>query len=491
MQVTQTIKMGKILIVDDEYDIRHGLANSLESLGYEVAEAGTGEEALFYLKNPANEVNFVITDYKMPGMDGFDVLKEAKKKNPDLPVVIMTGHGGVHHAVEAIQRGANDYLCKPFRFEELEKIVEKDLVAREMSEEACELPETLTKASSDMISNDPELLHILAKAERVANSDAPVLIEGPSGTGKELLARQIHDWSPRANEPWVAINCAALPAGLLESELFGFEKGSFTGALEKRSGKFEQANGGTLLLDEIGELDPILQAKLLRVLQEGEVDRIGGKKPMKVNVRIIATTNKSLESLVRQSKFREDLYFRLYGVRFGLPSLNDRKADIPLLAEKFLERNSLSMGRNLYFADGVLESLQGRLWSGNIRELERAVERAAILAESNEVSLKDFDFEKKDSGLIKAFGSPSNLESASRTIKEMERDTILSALEDNEGNRTHAAKSLGMSLRTLRHKLKTYREEGVYIAPARQDAVGNTYRYAQSDAGLEALRGDS
>ncbi|MDB5038238.1 MAG: Fis family transcriptional regulator [Bacteriovoracaceae bacterium] len=454
----------KILVVDDESGIRDGIKSALEQLGFLVSTAESGEQALYQFRN-AHDISFVLSDYKMPGLTGFDLLQEIKKQSPQTKVVLMTGFGSVHHAVNAMQLGADDYLCKPFAVEDLERIILK-----------CRPPskfESSSQIATSLISEDPAFKALLKKADRAAKSNAPILIEGSSGTGKELLARQIHEWSPRKEKPWVAINCAALPAGLLESELFGFEKGAFTGALEKKHGKFEQANGGTLLLDEIGELDPLLQAKLLRVLQEGEVDRLGGKKSIKIDVRVIATTNRNLEKLVHEDKFREDLFFRLYGVRFILPNLRDRALDIPVLAKEFLRRQSSIQGNELCFAEGVLESLQRMAWPGNVRELERAIERAAVFSDRGIVHLENFEFTAPQAfhpANAKSFhgshGTPARVfnidqTSSQRPIREMEREIILSALESHAGNRTHTARALGMSLRTLRHKLKQYREAGL------------------------------
>lgn len=445
---------SRVLVVDDEADIRSGLSTSLEQLGFQVTAAASGEEAVHELSQ-GQEISCVITDYKMAGLNGFDVLKEVKKRSPDTPVVLVTGFGNVHHAVEAMQLGASDYLCKPFRFSDLERVVFKSMPQKS---------DAVSTVKTSIITENSYFTKILDKAKRVARSDAPVLIEGPSGTGKELLAQQIHQWSERKDRPWVAINCAALPSGLLESELFGFEKGAFTGAVDRKIGRFEQAHSGTLLLDEIGELDPLLQAKLLRVLQEGEVDRLGARKSQKVDVRLLATTNKNLQDLVRQGSFREDLYFRLYGVRFDLPSLNQRASDIPLLAEQFLKRQSEKQGRSLCFDKGVLEGLKEHSWPGNVRELEHAVERASILAESDVIKWEHFEFvpavheKETDSGI-----QIQKQASEQKSIREMEKEIILESLAAHEGNRTKTAAALGMSLRTLRHKLKQYREAGVDV----------------------------
>ncbi len=465
---------SRVLVVDDEVSIREGLKTSLQTLGYEVETAESGEKAIHqFRQNPG--ISFVISDYRMPGLNGFDVLKEIKKSAPQTKVVMMTGYGSIHHAVEAMQLGADDYLSKPFHFDDIERVLAKNS------------PKVTPITMAAIVTQDENFVSVLRKAERAARSNAPILIEGPSGTGKELLARQIHEWSHRQSKPWVAINCAALPSGLLESELFGYERGAFTGAMERKLGRFEQANTGTLLLDEIGELDPILQAKLLRVLQEGEVDRLGGRKSTKVDVRIIATTNRNLEQLVREGKFREDLYFRLYGVKFCLPSLKSRPADISLLAQEFLRRHSTFQETEIQFAEGVLEKLEKRSWPGNIRELERAVERAAVLCDRGVIEWRNFDF--GDEQDRQNFSQPVLFplgEGSSKSIKDMEREIILKALDAHAGNRTHTAKALGMSLRTLRHKIKQYRDSGETVSSTTtgQKGLGNSGRTAGVDAEL-------
>lgn len=463
---------SRVLVVDDESQIREGLAHSLSDLGFDVTQAGTGEEALAIIKsNP--DLEFLLTDYRMPGMDGLELLRESKKISPELSVVLMTAYGSVNHAIEAIQNGADNYLCKPFSFKDLEKIIVKN-------------EEEQNSNAAHLLTKDSGLKKILAKAERAAKSMTPILIEGPSGTGKELLARQIHDWSERKNKAWVAINCAALPAGLLESELFGFERGAFTGANEKRLGKFELADGGTLLLDEIGELDLLLQAKLLRVLQENEVDRIGSRKPQKINVRIIATTNRNLESLVRKGLFREDLYFRLYGVRFTLPALRDRPEDIEFLADEFLSRQRKVQNRDLFFSAGLMDKLKSYQWMGNVRELEKAVERAAVLSETGRIEWDHFEIQDcrdlRDEN--STHFAPVTLNDTNRSIKVMEKEIILQALSEHQGNRTHTAKALGMSLRTLRHKLKQYREEAEDLSAAGQVLPSKNLQCSSHDAPL-------
>lgn len=476
-QTSDRTQTSRILVVDDEPGIRDGLKLSLEQMGYEVNTAANGEEALQKFKQHP-DVSFVLSDFKMPGMSGFDVLREIKKQSPRTKVVLMTGFGSINHAVTAMQHGADDYLAKPFSIDALERIILKNAPK-----------EVLSISSDTIISSDNHFQAILRKAERAAKGNVPILVEGASGTGKELLARQIHEWSPRAGKAWVAINCAALPAGLLESELFGFEKGAFTGAMERKPGKFEQATGGTLLLDEIGDLDLILQAKLLRVLQEGEVDRLGGRKSVKVDVRIIATTNRNLERLVHEGKFREDLFFRLYGVRFVLPSLKDRPLDIAILAQNFVARQAKEQGRDLELSDEVIPHLQRMNWPGNIRQLERAVERAAVLSETGLIKIEHFEFQNLvPTTAVYKSEVHNRIQIDQKPIREMEREIILQALDAHSGNRTHTAKSLGMSLRTLRHKLKQYREQGLLNESGEtgQDLLGRNFPLERMDATLDA-----
>jgi len=364
---------------------------------------------------------------------------------PQTPVVLLTAYGTIQNAVDAMRLGAFDYLLKPFDSESLETVVRRALGSSRGSYD---------RASHDIITQDPDFIMLLERASQAASSTATILIEAESGTGKELVARMIHRGSPRASGPFVAVNCAALPENLLESELFGFEKGSFTGASASKPGKFELANHGTLLLDEIGEMAPILQAKLLRVLQEREVDRIGGKEPVRIDVRVIATTNRNLLSLVRAGQFREDLYYRLNVVCLEIPPLRKRKDDIPLLVNFFCDRYGKEFGKGgIGCAPEALELMIGHSWPGNVRELENTVQRAVALSNGSEIAVKDLVLRNEDAH--EEAGSAPAL-AAGTTVREMERLLICKTLEDTSGNRTKAARLLGISLRTLRNKLNEF-----------------------------------
>ncbi|HWR88962.1 MAG TPA: sigma-54 dependent transcriptional regulator, partial [Dissulfurispiraceae bacterium] len=357
--------MSSVLIVDDEVEMAIALRESVLRCGLEPVVYHNPVDALAELN--LADFSLIITDMKMPKMDGISFLREIRKKGLFVPVVVITGFGTVENAVDAMKLGATDYIMKPFSFETLKKVVERILPSQE----------------GDLVAVSPAMKHIMSVAREVARSDATVLLSGESGTGKEIIAKYIHKQSERAEGPFVAINCAALSESLLESELFGYEKGAFTGASERRIGKFERAGGGTLLLDEISEMAYPLQAKLLRAIQEKEVDRIGGRAPVPVDVRIVATTNRDLLADVRQGRFREDLYYRLNVFPITLPPLRERREDILPLARLFLRKLSQKMNR-LFQISGELESyLIGRAWEGNVRELENALYRMAVLARSD------------------------------------------------------------------------------------------------------------
>ncbi len=437
----------ELLVVDDEPQMLIAIDETLRRSGYSVTTAGSGLEALCRLKE--RYFQLVITDMRMPEVSGLELLKKVKTVAPQTPVVLLTAYGTIQTAVDAMRHGAFDYLLKPFSAESLEGVVRRALGSASRQSES---------VSHDIVTQDPEFVHVLDQANHAASSTATVLIESESGTGKELLARMIHHKSPRSSGPLVAVNCAALPENLLESELFGFEKGSFTGASSSKPGKFELANRGTLLLDEIGEMAAILQAKLLRVLQEREVDRIGGKNPVKIDVRVIATTNRDLAMLVREGKFREDLYYRLNVVCLAIPPLRRRAADIPLLADYFCKRYAREFGRSEFrCSQEALNRLLRHNWPGNVRELENTIQRAVALCSGSVI-------EPDDLLLIQspACGDSSSAPKISETtvpgttVREMERQLIQRTLRDTFGNRTRAAKLLGISLRTLRNKLNEF-----------------------------------
>jgi two-component system response regulator FlrC len=439
----------ELLVVDDEPQMLIAINETLRRKGYCITTAGSGMEALCKLKE--KYYRLVITDMRMPEVSGLDLLRKVKTMAPQTPVILLTAHGTIQNAVDAMRYGAYDYLLKPFSSESLEDIVRKALDSA---------PRKNDKTSHTIITQDPCFLSALEQATQAAGSTATILIEAESGTGKELLARMIHLKSPRNSGPFVAINCAALPENLLESELFGFERGAFTGANVSKPGKFELANRGTLLLDEIGEMAPILQAKLLRVLQEKEVDRIGGKDPVAIDVRVIATTNRDLLSLVRSGDFREDLYYRLNVVRLSIPPLRERRADIPLLADFFCKRYGKECGRDLLHASTEALAILNRYdWPGNVRELENTIQRAAALCGGPTIETQDILLPKNQLSspmpLIAQPATDLGL-SAGLTMREMEKKLICKTLEDTGGNRTRAAKCLGISLRTLRNKLNEF-----------------------------------
>jgi DNA-binding NtrC family response regulator len=437
----------ELLVVDDEPQMLIAINETLRRSGYSIATAGSGMEALRKLKE--KYYRLVITDMRMPEVSGLDLLRKVKNLAPQTPVILLTAYGTIQNAVDAMRHGAYDYLLKPFSSESLESIVRKalDSSAHRKNE----------RASHAIITQDPNFSRTIEQASQAAAGIATILVEAESGTGKELLARMIHAKSSRGAEAFIAVNCAALPENLLESELYGFEKGSFTGAITSKPGKFEMANRGTLLLDEIGEMAPMLQAKLLRVLQEKEVDRIGGKDPVEIDVRIIATTNRDLAALVRKGDFREDLYYRLNVVRLTIPPLRDRRDDIPLLVDFFCKRFGKESGSNsIDISPEALTKLLNHDWPGNVRELENAIQRAATLCNGAIMRPEDFLLLEPKTPPANQPRSTELGYSAGVTMRQMEKQLICKTLEDTGGNRTRAARCLGISLRTLRNKLNEF-----------------------------------
>jgi len=458
-----------VLIVDDDPQMLIAMSEAVKRNDFSVTTAGNGIQALEILKE--TQFRTVITDLRMPGITGLDVLREVKAESPRSQVVLVTAHGSVNNAVEAMKMGAFDYLLKPFALDDLHDVVQRALRKNESF-----LGRGKSQSHGPVITQNPDMLATLDLAEQAAKGRATMLIQAESGTGKELLARWIHESSPRSNGPYIAVNCAALPENLLEAELFGYEKGAFTGAIGQKPGKFEMAHGGTILLDEIGEMVPMLQAKLLRVLQEQEIDRLGGRKPIPVDIRVIATTNKSLKSLVRAGAFREDLYYRLNVIPLTIPPLRNRREDIPLLARHFCEKHSnRDGGRKLELAAETIDLLVRREWPGNIRELENVIHRGVALASQSIVYPKDLFLERESlesdafEPLVRRNAPaespvPEGLDlKPGLSVSEMERKLIHITLEQTSGNRTRAADLLGISLRTLRNKLREYRQEHVTV----------------------------
>ena len=451
-----------ILVIDVEADIRTAISRALNRSGFAVESARNGTEALAKFKS--DKFSLVIAEEKLPEISGMEVLGSLKKMSPQIPVIMISSGGTVNDAVEAMQQGAADYLLKPFSFETLEKTVKKIIGGSNgngRSLAGCNL-NTEYPSGKEIITQDPALQSVLALARNVAASNATVLIQGESGTGKELLAAYIHRHSRQPQAPYVAVNCAALPDTLAESELFGHEKGAFTGAVSRKIGKFELAKQGTIVLDEISEMPLQLQAKLLRVLQEREIDRIGGTHPVPVYARVVAISNVNLKNAVAEGKFREDLYYRINVIPLSLPPLRERKDDIPLLAKHFLEKTSAANNKKVAaIAEEAMNLLLKHDWKGNIRELENSIERAVLVGGADMILPEHLILDSTPSV------SSSRNEWAVEvgvTVKEMEKELIVRTLQKVDDNRTRAAELLGISIRTLRNKLHEYKQEALQHA---------------------------
>ncbi len=469
--------MNKILIVDDDQSMRYSLNRMLESQGFLVSVARNGGEALerFEQERP----DLVIMDIKMPGQSGLEVLKEIKERDPKALVILMTAFGTTETAIEAMKFGAFDYILKPFDIPQMRSLVERALEVSRMMKKMVSLPdrEEGEPAEEVIVGSSAVMQQIYKMIGQVAPAEVTVLLRGESGTGKELVARAIYHHSRRADKPFLPVNCAAIPETLLESELFGHEKGSFTGALTRRIGKFEQCNGGTIFLDEIGDMTPATQAKVLRVLQDRQFERLGGSERITADVRLIVATNKDLEKAIREGAFRQDLYYRLKVVSLHLPLLRERKEDIPELVRYFLHLFGADINRDVRdISPRALEKLMRYHWPGNVRELENSVKRAMVIAKGNTLLPEDFLLEGVESEVgptehldlderiqklmepvFKELVELSRRSPGSDLMSELEKTLIKRALQETRGNQVQAAILLGISRNTLRSKIERYR----------------------------------
>ncbi len=443
-------KEVRILVVDDEMIVREALSNYLREDGYEAIAVEGGEEALKRVENERWNILFV--DLKMPGMDGLEVLREVKKLVPDLPVIIITAYATIDSAVQAMKDGAYDYIVKPFDPEAIALIVEKVVEHQRLVKENILLRERLDQEYrfEEIIGRSQPMQEVFELVKNVADSDATVLITGESGTGKELIARALHANSSRRYSPFITASCGAMAEGILESELFGHEKGAFTGALYTKKGRFELAEDGTLFLDEIGEISPKTQVDLLRVLDEKKITRVGGIEEIPVNVRIVSATNRDLKKAIQEGRFREDLFYRLNVVSIHLPPLRNRKEDIPLLAEHFLDKFRAETNKKIErISPQALKRMLEYDWPGNVRELENAIERAVVVGKKSEILPEDLPFFKMD----------TVPESGPKSLKDRERLHILQTLEENKWNISKTAEDLEIDRVTLYNKIKKYNLE--------------------------------
>ncbi|TXD36184.1 sigma-54-dependent Fis family transcriptional regulator [Lujinxingia vulgaris] len=454
----------RILVVDDEPHARRALVELLSDEGYEVSSAGDGFKALGILREWPCEV--LLTDWRMPVMDGITLVKKAREEQPDLGCVVMTAFGSVESAVEAMKAGADDYLTKPLNFDAvslvLSRAMERIEERRELTNLRARHAEQREQSRTKILGASPAVQSLIAMIDQVAGARATVMITGESGTGKELIARMLHEKSGRVDKPFVRLHCAALAESLLESELFGHEKGAFTGASARREGRFEEANGGTLFLDEIGEISPAIQVKLLRFLQQREFERVGGNKTISVDVRVVAATNRDLEAEVKAGRFREDLYFRLNVIHIEAPPLRARPGDVPLLARHFVAKYAQENARTIEeVAPEVMSALERYDWPGNVRELENVMERAVVMTDGKRLELRHLPREVLRQGETSL--GDLGVQIPGSTLADIERYALLRTYEATGGSSAETAEMLGISVRKVQYRLREYREAGVVI----------------------------
>ena len=446
----------RILVVDDEPRARRALVELLEVEGYEVREASDGFKALGVLREWPTDV--LLTDWRMPVMDGITLLKKAREECPDLACVVMTAFGSVESAVEAMKAGADDYLTKPLNFDAVALVLSRAVERLKLRRELHSLRADKKRSQGGLIGKSAPLQEMISLIDQVAASRATVLISGESGTGKELIARRIHEESNRAEMPFVRLHCAALAESLLESELFGHEKGAFTGATTRREGRFEEANGGTLFLDEIGEISPSTQVKLLRFLQQREFERVGGNKTIEVDVRVVTATNRDLEEEVRKGNFREDLYFRLNVIHIEAPPLRARPGDVAILARHFVVKYARENEKTVReISPEAMEILESYDWPGNVRELENIIERSVVLVDGDRIDPRHLPsrLDQNSTRFTEGIHIPGS------TLEELERYAILRTYEATGGSTAETAELLGISVRKIQYRLRDYREDGM------------------------------
>jgi DNA-binding NtrC family response regulator len=441
---------GRILVVDDEPNAVKVLSAILVNDGYDVSEATDAKSAIRAVAD--KDIDLVITDIKMPGMNGMQLFKYLNKTYPDIPIIFLTAFGTVEDAVDALTMGSYYYFIKPPDYSKLRTIISKAVEERHLKNELASLREKMTENNSEslIVGNSPGILKVKETIKTVRDSESSILITGETGTGKELIARSLHYGSSIKNNPFVAMSCAAIPRELLEAELFGFEKGAFTGALSLKPGKFEAAAGGTIFLDEIGELDITLQVKLLRVLQEREIERLGSNKKIDLKFRLISSTNRDLKKEMKAGRFREDLFYRINVVHISVPPLRDRREDILLLAVKFIKEMCVRENKMLIASDEVMDIFQTYHWPGNIRQLKNVVERAVLLAKGDKITVKDLPIECGRTGRLK------EIDSSQMTLKEIERDAMRNVLQQCHGNKSEASRILAISRKSFYKRLREH-----------------------------------